>query len=84
MTLEETIPLMQSDDWKDRFKAEYWQLKIRLESLITLIQEVEAKRKPLPSKTPLSVYAAQATFMDSYMLWLNKRASKEGIDLYGK
>ena len=33
MTLEETIPLMLSNDWRDRLKAEYWQTRIRLEKL---------------------------------------------------
>lgn len=31
--LERTIPLMQSDSWQDRFKAEYRQLNIRIEAL---------------------------------------------------
>ena len=31
MELKDTIELMQSDDYKERFKAEYYQVKIRLE-----------------------------------------------------
>ena len=33
MTLEETVPLMLSEDFKDRLRAEYLQLCIRIESL---------------------------------------------------
>ena len=33
MELKDTIPQMNSEDYKERFKAEYNQLKIRLEKL---------------------------------------------------
>ena len=33
ITLDDTIILMSSSDYKDRFKAEYWQTKIRYEKL---------------------------------------------------
>ena len=33
MDLKDTVNLMMSDDYKERFKAEYHQLKCRLEKL---------------------------------------------------
>ena len=33
MELKDTIELMKSNDYKDRFKAEYYQVKIRREKL---------------------------------------------------
>ncbi len=33
MTLEDTVDLMLSIDWEDRFYAEYFQTKIRLDNL---------------------------------------------------
>ena len=33
MELTDTIEMMKSADYKERFKAEYYQLKIRLEAL---------------------------------------------------
>ena len=33
MELKDTVQLMQSDDYKDRFRAEYQQLVIRFEKL---------------------------------------------------
>ena len=33
MELKDTIDLMISSDYKDRFKAEYYQVKIRVEKL---------------------------------------------------
>lgn len=82
MTLKDTIPLMLSDDWKDRLKAEYWQTTIRLERLSTFLSDVETKGKPLHSKTPLSYYGAQAALMDGYLQTLRMRAYREHINLY--
>ena len=33
MKLIETVEMMKSTDYKERFRAEYFQLKIRIESL---------------------------------------------------
>lgn len=38
-SLNDSALLMVSTDYKDRFKAEYFQLKIRLESLKTMLQK---------------------------------------------
>ena len=40
--LNETVALMNSDDYKDRFCAEYWQLKIRYEKLHAILIKNEA------------------------------------------
>lgn len=42
--LNETIPFMTSNDYKERFIAEYWQLKIRYEKLRTFNAKIEAAR----------------------------------------
>lgn len=41
MELKETIGLMASVDYKDRFKAEYWQLKIRCDKLKAILLKWE-------------------------------------------
>lgn len=33
MTLKDTVEMMNSDDYKERFKAEYYQLEIRVNGL---------------------------------------------------
>ena len=37
MQLKDTVELMNSEDFKERFKAEYYQLLIRLDSLISML-----------------------------------------------
>ena len=39
--LNETVTLMSSADYKERFKAEYWQTKIRYEKLKTFCDKIE-------------------------------------------
>lgn len=41
MTLKDTAKLMVSDDYKDRFRAEYFQLKIRYDSLRQVVRYAE-------------------------------------------
>lgn len=38
MELRDTIDMMQSDDYKERFKAEYYQVGIRYEKLKTMLE----------------------------------------------
>lgn len=47
MELKDTIELMQSADWKERFKAEYLQCVIRLKKLVDYIHDLEDSTKPM-------------------------------------
>lgn len=80
MTLEDTIDMMLSNDWEDRFFAEYYQLKIRHQKL----KEVLANSpKHIPPKA-LKLLALQETIMASYVAVLEDRAEMLGFDLKGK
>ena len=39
MELKDTIDLMQSNDFKERFKSEYYQLKIRMAGLKNMLDK---------------------------------------------
>ena len=39
--LKETVELMLSNDYKERFKAEYYQLKIRIDRLYNMLSKME-------------------------------------------
>lgn len=43
--LKNTINAMTSDDYKERFKAEYYQLKIRTEKLEKFTNKIEAAQR---------------------------------------
>lgn len=50
MDMNKIIKMMQSEDYRERFKAEYWQLKDRYEKLKafnTKIEAAQAVRRPI-------------------------------------
>lgn len=80
-SLNETIELMTSSDYKDRFKAEYYQLEYRIEKLEEMIQNWN---KGLLSFTPTCEkrwYTMQLYAMKQYLEILKLRAERENIDL---
>ena len=42
LTLEETAKMMLSEDYKERFKAEYYQLVNRYEALKSMVEKWDA------------------------------------------
>ena len=91
MELKDTVELMNSDDYKERFKAEYYQTKIRYEKLKKFNNKIEAYgRLPYLSKNtwdepkhdcPFDVLRAQQSAMDEYLHILEVRAEIENIEL---
>lgn len=79
--LKDTIELMQSDDYKDRFRAEYYQTKIRYDKLHAMIIKYEAGTLDFKPNCPLLTLNNQASFMGQYLKTLEIRAEIEGIKL---
>lgn len=83
--LKDTIDLMTSADYKDRFKAEYYQTKIRYEKLKNYCNKIEVaimlgEAEP-PHDGPLNLLREQQRYMGAYLSILEKRAIIEKIDL---
>lgn len=81
MELKETVELMTSTDWVDRFKAEYLQLKIRYEKLHKLIVMREAGKHLFDTPITLESWKTQAHHMGLYLFELEKQAAVHGIEL---
>ena len=79
MLLIDTAPMMISDDYRERFRAEYHQLKIRYEKLETMLNNWD-DLDFIPTCTK-DVYIKQLNAMYEYMDILKYRADKEGIIL---
>ena len=75
ITLSDTVQMMNSTDWKERLKAEYWQLKIRYDKLL------DTGIWNNSTQCPLTLMQRQAMYMQSYLEVLEKRAEVEGVDL---
>jgi len=81
MLLEETTKLMCSDDYKERFLAEYYQNKIRYEKLKNMCEEWDNGKLKFTPTCPREIYNAQLHFMNCYIGILETRAKLEGIEL---
>jgi hypothetical protein len=81
MELKDTVDLMMSSDWKDRFVAEYLQTKIRYEKLHKLIVRREVGKVDFDTPIPLHSWMLQADFMGNYLHELEKQAVIHGIEL---
>ena len=81
MELKETANLMVSSDYKERFKAAYYQLKIRLEKLRCMLQKWDNKELSFTPSCPRSVYDVQVKSMQDYLAILEARAVIEKVEL---
>ena len=80
MKLVETVNLMCSNDFKDRFIAEYAQLVIRLSKLDAVFNNTSDTRFEVDDITK-ALMLKQRDAMGSYKICLEKRADILGIDL---
>lgn len=80
--LKDTLPLMVSADYKDRFVAEYMQTKIRYNKLHRMIVRYEAGTLDFKPTCPLTLLKEQCSAMGAYLFALEKRAELEGIHFH--
>ena len=81
MRLEDTISLMTSDDFKDRTKAEYLQLKIRHENLSKLLKRYREGTLDFVPNCSYDLLHTQLVYMECYMNALEESAKIQDIDL---
>lgn len=81
MPLSETIELMQSEDYKDRFRAEYMQTKIRYNKLHDMLVKYKAGTLNFTPSCSYELLSEQAGHMGRYLNCLEVRAQIEKIDL---
>ena len=81
MELKNTIDMMNSADYKERFKGEYWQTKIRYDKLHAMVVKYEAGTLNFTPNCPLEILKEQKAAMGKYLYCMEVRAEIEGIDL---
>lgn len=92
MKLADTVDMMNSDDFKERFRAEYFQLSNRIESLSNMLTKYRESLSNMLIKyragtldfTPkytIKLLDAQMNAMIIYRTHLEERAKIEGISL---
>ena len=81
MKLQDTIELMNSEDFKDRVRAEYYQLKIRHEGLARMLKKYKEGTLEFTPNCDYDLLHTQLVYMEGYMVVLETRAEIENIKL---
>lgn len=81
VTTERLIKLMQSENYKDRFKAEYYQLRDRWEKLSEMLEKHKNGTLDFTPSCPIDILSRQKRCMTEYLHILEKRAEIEKIKL---
>ena len=82
--LADTVSMMSSANYKERFKAEYYQLAIRLVKLEAMLDKWKNGKLDFIPTCSMKTYDEQIDGMKKYLSVLNKRAEEEKIDLEWK
>jgi hypothetical protein len=80
--LIDTVVLMKSNDYKERFIAEYQQLVIRYKGLKKMLDNLDKGELSFVPACLRSTYNMQIKSMADYIAVLEARAVMEGIDLW--
>ena len=81
MEWKDTVEMMGSSDYKERFRAEYFQLKIRAEGLEKMLEKYKAGILPFEPSCDYEILYTQYIFMKHYQYTLEDRARIENIIL---
>lgn len=81
MELTQTVDLMSSTNFKERFKAEYLQTKIRSQKLRAILDSMKDGTIKFNPKCDYDLLHEQLVYMQSYLGVLERRATIEGISL---
>lgn len=81
MELRDTVDLMLSDDYTERFVAEYHQVKGRRDALSAMLVKWDAGTLGFEPACPKSLLLQQKRHMDDYLHVLEVRAELEEVEL---
>ena len=81
ISLQDTVEMMNSEDYKERFKAEYYQVFVRFVKLKAMLEKWDKDELDFEPTCPYSTYEMQIKAMRDYISVLEARAVMEDIDL---
>lgn len=82
MKFEKTAEAMLSEDYKERFRAEFWQLHHRASRLDGMLDDYDNGELDFEPTCPIEVLRAQLDIMTAYLAILRYRALTEKVCLY--
>lgn len=81
MKLQDTVDLMLGADFKDRFKAEYYQLDNRIAGLQRMLKGYKEGTLNFTPNCSYEILHTQLVYMEAYRNVLEERAKIENIEL---
>ena len=81
MELTDTVKMMNSSDYKERYKAEYFQLKIRYEKLSEMLDKYKNGKLDFTPTCSYELLFEQLIYMENYMHILEERSFIEKINI---
>ena len=79
--LKDTVAQMCSENYKERFKAEYAQVAVRYQKLKAMLDKWDTGKLNFTPTCPRGIYNFQIRAMVDYIASLEARAAIEGIEL---
>ena len=81
MKLIDTVEMMNSENYKERFRAEYFQLDIRINGLSNMLEKYKEGTLAFTPSCSYEVLYTQLVHMKNYKRSLEERAKIENIIL---
>ncbi|MBR1850921.1 MAG: hypothetical protein IJ789_06070 [Bacteroidales bacterium] len=81
MDIKTITSLMQSSDYRDRMKAEYYHVQLRKTNLEAVLKLWDSNKLTFTPDCPRSIYDIQLRAMKDYMAVLETRAKIEHVEL---
>lgn len=81
MNLQDTVEMMNSSDYKERFKGEFYQLKLRIDGLKNMLDKHRCGTLQFKPTCDIALLEMQFSAMVTYGSVLKIRAKQEGIEL---
>ena len=81
MKLIDTVEMMNSENYKERFRAEYFQLDIRINELSNMLEKYKEGTLAFTPSCSYGVLYTQLVLMENYKRSLEERAKIENIIL---
>lgn len=79
MVLDKTVDMMLSEEYTERFRAEYHQLVYRTNKLRTMLNKLRKNELDFKPKCSEDLLLWQLKAMEQYLYVLKRRAEVEGI-----
>ena len=79
MKLNDTVAMMTSADFKDRMRAEYYQLVIRADGLDDMLKKYKSGKLTFTPRCNYELLYEQLVYMRQYQRILECRAEIEGV-----